>query len=377
MKKILYLFPNAKLAGAEHLTRLLMQNHKRVDFEPQAYFINSGPLIEQFKAQGFKTHQFSGKRPRLKNPLSIAWAVKHIVSILKEEKIDLIHSVMSYGHVFGGLASLASRVPEVWYQHGPTGNLDWIAGRINTRALFVNSKWIEKEERSFHPRTEKLAVIYPGIEELTPSKWADEAKTIRESFGFRPENKVFGLAARISPMKGQLLFLRAAAALIRDYPDTRFLLVGSTYMAADQVYEDELRREIQYLGLENHVRWTGFLSPVYPALSACDVVVNASINPEPFGLTVIEGMMLGKAVIAPREGGPAESITSEKNGLLFEPRNSSSLHSAMRKLAQSESLCESLGWEARTVALARFTIGRMVGVIENEYRKVLELPVTS
>ncbi|CAN0590152.1 unnamed protein product, partial [Ectocarpus sp. 12 AP-2014] len=56
-----------------------------------------------------------------------------------------------------------------------------------------------------------------------------------------------------------------------------------------------------------------------------------STRPEPFGLTVIEAMQLGKYVVAPKDGGPSETVINGVCGELFEPRDEASLIQALQR----------------------------------------------
>ena len=62
------------------------------------------------------------------------------------------------------------------------------------------------------------------------------------------------------------------------------------------------------LGLDGRLAFTGFCDDVEPVLESLDVLVHASILPEPFGQTVIEGMAAGLPVVASAAGGPTETI---------------------------------------------------------------------
>jgi len=89
-------------------------------------------------------------------------------------------------------------------------------------------------------------------------------------------------------------------------PARFYVIGGPVYLThGSQVSRGELENHCQMLGLDGWVGLIGFQqdpAEIYPAL---DVVVHASTRPEPFGLTVVEAMACGRAVIATEAGGAA------------------------------------------------------------------------
>jgi glycosyltransferase involved in cell wall biosynthesis len=100
-------------------------------------------------------------------------------------------------------------------------------------------------------------------------------------------------------------------------------------------------------------------------------VVHASTTPEPLGLVVLEGMVLGKPVIASRLGGPAE-VVQQGSGLLFDPAHPEGLAALFETLAADPERRRDLG-EAGQRRAEEFSIGRNVRAIEAVYRELLRL----
>ena len=88
----------------------------------------------------------------------------------------------------------------------------------------------------------------------------------------------------------------------------------------------KLQKQIEKLNLVNKVKLIGFVSdeslPLW--MNACDVFILPSLS-ESFGVVQIEAMACGKPVVATRNGGSEEIITSEEYGLLCSPANSKDL----------------------------------------------------
>jgi glycosyltransferase involved in cell wall biosynthesis len=143
--------------------------------------------------------------------------------------------------------------------------------------------------------------------------------------------------------KGQATFIDAAAIIARSgsVPNVSFWIVGGSVGGEDD-YELELRERVVELGLQDSVRFAGHCNNVFPWIGRADVVVHASVNPEPFGRVIIEGMALGKPVIASRLGGPVEIISDGQSGLLVDPGKPELLAEAIVKVLTDEALRRTL-----------------------------------
>jgi glycosyltransferase involved in cell wall biosynthesis len=73
-----------------------------------------------------------------------------------------------------------------------------------------------------------------------------------------------------------------------------------------------------------------------------DILVHASLSPEPFGQVVIEGLAAGVPVIATRGGGPSEILTHGVDGLLYEPGDVTGLAALLNELSRDSEQRERL-----------------------------------
>ena len=360
-RKVLYVSPNSRKGGAEQLTALMARFHDRGRWEPEFFFFADGPFVDEVRGYKIPCHTSQyPKPPRLRNLMSVWQSVHELKEIIRANDIDLVHSIMGYGHIFGGLAAQAAKVHEVWYQHGPTGELDWLTGLVPTDELFVNSQHTLQAQSRYRARARKTKILLPGIDlagamKNSPVRVAASSKI------------TIGLFGRISPMKGHGLLLEAVAKLKKSGLAVTCVFSGEPFAPGDEQYAKDLRADVKMLGLEKDIIFAGFVREVSQLMASCQVVVNCSITPEPFGLTVVEAMSLGVAVVAPRAGGPGEVITDGKDGLLFQENSSDDLCAKLRLLATSVELREKLGLAARQKVREQYGITRMVRELEAEY----------
>jgi glycosyltransferase involved in cell wall biosynthesis len=200
-------------------------------------------------------------------------------------------------------------------------------------------------------------LLYDGTPEREVS--AAEVRVAREELGLRPEDVMFGVFGRLQRWKGQDVFVSAAIEVARARPGSRFVVVGGSVFGFEPEFFASLQQRVREQGLEDRIAFTGFRSDVPRLMAACDVVCHTSRVPEPFGLVVIEAMMLGRPVIATRGGGPSEVIASEDLGVLVTPDDPAALAAEMIRLFDDRSRREALGAASAAHVRANFGIERM------------------
>jgi len=149
-------------------------------------------------------------------------------------------------------------------------------------------------------------------------------------------------------------------------PEIRCLIVGGVHRGGAE-YAQELYRYVEEHGLNNNVIFTGFRNDIEDVVSTMDVIIHASINPEPFGRVILEGMALGKPVIATDIGGVPEFVQHGVTGQLVPPRDPKALADAIVELLRDRLRRDRLGNNGRLAVLQRFTVQRHVQEVCNAY----------
>lgn len=174
------------------------------------------------------------------------------------------------------------------------------------------------------------------------------------------ERPVFLFVGRTIREKGLQLFLEAGSLLLnRGLKHFSLLIVG------DGQDRQELQRLAQTLGLENHVRWEGFIP--YDHLGAfyqaCDVFVLPSLE-DTWGVTVAEAMLFGKAILCSKYAGARELVQQGVNGFVFDSRDPRQLADYMSRFIQQPELLPRLG-AASTEIISHYTPQRTAEVFAN------------
>jgi glycosyltransferase involved in cell wall biosynthesis len=151
------------------------------------------------------------------------------------------------------------------------------------------------------------------------------------------------MIGRLAPWKGQDVFLRAFAQAFPDGRQRAVIVGDALFGEAEVAYGEGLRRLAEKLGVAHRVEFRGYREDIIREMRALDVLVHASITPEPFGQVVIEGMSAQLPVVASRGGGPEEIITHGVDGLLYSPGDVAALAQILAQLEAEPQLRAQLG----------------------------------
>src|SRR5690606_11074918 len=163
----------------------------------------------------------------------------------------------------------------------------------------------------------RVTLIHDGID---PARIASSVVDgqVRARYSIPVSSRVIGVVGNVKEWKGQDTLVRALPRIMQRFPDVYCLLVGSI---VDTRYRELMQHHIDANGLGGRVVFTGYQRRPAEHMAEMDVVVHTSTAPEPFGLVMLEGMALGKPVIATAHGGPVDVIEDRKTGFLAEPGN--------------------------------------------------------
>jgi glycosyltransferase involved in cell wall biosynthesis len=302
---------------------------------------------------------------------------RRLTALLAEIGTDLVHSNGFKLHLLGARATPAG-TPLVWHVH------EYVSPRPMTRALLTrhasrasalvaNSYSVAADLTSVFGDRAPVSTIYNAVdlEAFTPDGPVADLDRLAGLPPAGPGTVRVGLMATFGRWKGHEPFLRAVQRLGRSVPIRAYIVGAPLYDTAGSQYTlDELRRLATDLGVSDRVGFTGFIERPAGALRALDVVVHASIQPEPFGLVIAEAMACRRAVIVSAAGGAAELVRDGINALTHPPGDIERLAEAIERCAESEDLRQQLGQQARRAALARFDPVPFGRAFINLYRRV-------
>jgi glycosyltransferase involved in cell wall biosynthesis len=159
---------------------------------------------------------------------------------------------------------------------------------------------------------------------------------------------------RLVGWKGAPVLLDALSRLRSTRADLSCVIAGDGPDRAG--WEADVRAR----GLEEVVRFAGFVSDVIPLLHEADVLVHTSITPEPLGRVTLEGMAAGTPVVASAHGASPELIDDGITGWLATPGDPSVLAEKIESALSAGSERIDLARRARARVESDFTTEKMV-----------------
>ena len=303
----------------------------------------------------------------------IAAYLRRLGTVISSIAPDVIHSNGFKMHLLGTWAA-PRRTPVIWHLHDFLSlrplmprllkfNLHRCAG------IIANSRSVAGDVVATLAHTPAVHTIYHAVDldNFTPEGSRLDLDGLAGMTPAVSGSLRVGLVATMARWKGHEVFLRALAMLpaerIRGY-----IIGGPIYRTAGSQYSlGDLRQMASALGLEGRVGFTGFVNDSAAAMRALDIVVHASVAPEPFGLTIAEALACGRAVVASRGGGVLEIIRENQNALAHRPGDAHELAASLMRLVADASLRRTLGMAARKTAEISFTRKRLAGELMRVY----------
>jgi glycosyltransferase involved in cell wall biosynthesis len=200
-------------------------------------------------------------------------------------------------------------------------------------------------------------VIYDGLD-LSAFRPRREAGEVRDELGVARDAEVVGVVGNIQEWKGQRVLLEALDLLQKARPRLVAMLVGGVHRSGT-AYAEGLKILAAERGIASRVIWTGPRPDVADLMNAMDIVAHTSVRGEPFGRVIIEGMAVGRPVVATRAGGVPEFVHDGVDAVLVPPGDAAALAGCLDGLLGDDRERTRLGRGARQ-SVERFALARHV-----------------
>jgi len=305
--------------------------------------------------------------------------------ILRRHRPALLHANSIRTGLLAGAATLGLPVPLVVHvrDHLPPGRVSGAVRRLlHRRAALVLgvSRYTLAGFRVRGPGRARYAVLHDGVDptRFDPAAVAPAAARLRADLDVGAAYPLLGVVGQLTPWKGQDDAIRALARLLPRYPAAHLLVVGEAKFTGPSARYDtgRYRRELEVLvadlGVAARVSFTGERTDIPAVMAALDVLLVPSWS-EPFGIVMIEAMAAGTPVVATPTGGPADVITSGRDGLLVPPRDPAALAAALDTLLADPAALQAMGAQARARVRAGLTVARQARRVERLYDRILNL----
>ncbi|AET70710.1 glycosyltransferase [Desulfosporosinus orientis DSM 765] len=293
-------------------------------------------------------------------PQTYAWGIEQVFSEQISRGVDVIHAHVA--HPDGAAALRFGRkyhIPVVVTIHGQDFaytlqrsktcaesvkmTLKDAAGVILVSEKLKNRYGLE----TWADRLEKYRIIYNGVD--FPKVVQPSNPSVKDA-GAKPSRRRLLSVGFLRPDKGHEIVLKALPALIREFPDLEYRVVGD---GSERAKLEGLCRE---LGLEYHVVFLGSLPhpEAMQEMAECEIFVLPSWN-EAFGVVYLEAMAHGKPIIGTVGEGISEILTQIQVGIAVTPKDPLALTEAILDLLKNKEQASAMGIRGRDLVNRQFT----------------------
>lgn len=383
--KVLFVSPVGGLGGAERCLLTAMAAVKRAGHDVHLISCTDGPLLAKaaelsiparvvvMPASMAATGESGGMlRAMFRAPLLLCSTWNYARALrraIAEVAPDVIHSNGLKTHVLLSAAKPNAKI--VWHLHDFIGSRR-LMGRLLRRASNRASRAIAIS----HAVKQDATGVLPNLpidvvmNAIDVERFSPVPGRLHELPG-DPDVLRVGLVATYARWKGQDLFLRAAARVLRERPElkVRFYIIGGAiyHTNGSQWSAEELDALARELGITEHVVRVPFQQETANVYRSLDVIVHASTKPEPFGLTIVEAMACGRPVIVANAGGAMEIFKDGHDALGFTPGEEAGLAARIVTLLEDFAEGIRLAENARQTVVRRFSDERLGGELMAVY----------
>jgi glycosyltransferase involved in cell wall biosynthesis len=361
--RIVQLIDSLRVGGAEKLQVTFMQTALSRGLQPTIITFNchaDGHLFRQLEAMGVRIIEIKGRN--LFDPVLFM----KLVQILRNEKIDILHTHLTYAIILGGLAGYLTHTPVVASIHNLKPDswplLEAFALRFLTNRRIAVGTTVAKKHQTKIIKYPIDIVLNPVelVRELTET----ERLVIRATVTSDTSRLLLITVGRLLEAKGYDDLLIALDRLRRTYPKVVLAIIGAG------PYLIEIEAKIKTLKLEDHVCLLGVRSDVSNLLAASDLYVSAS-HSEGLPVSVLEAMAAGLPVVATNVG-DIPLVVKPEFGICVPAHQPAQLAKALQYFLENPDLRVRFGVAARDYVTQMHSSDLWFDQILNIYNQVID-----
>ena len=352
--RILHLIETGGPGGAEKVLLNVVKNIDSRRFDSLVLLLRKGWLYQTLKEHHLETRIIESNR---------AWDIGFLLklsSLIRKEKIHLVHSHLPGINFYSCLAGRITKRPVIVTYHGKIEDGDEKGWKNIFKNFIIRNTAVQvvavsdylKKELINHMGIDqrKVTTILHGIDfkALGPKK---NPLKLKQELGLSESTPVVGSVGNIRGSKGYEYLIQSAKLVMEKMPHVLFLIVGEK---EEKLFGD-LSKLTERLGLKERIKFSGFREDIADCLNILDIFVLSSTT-EGFSIATVEAMSLAKPVVVTDCGGPGEIVIDNQTGFLVPPRDPESLAEKIILLLKNKKLREEMGTKAQIWVRKRFSL---------------------
>ncbi len=375
-KKVLYVFGGEKASGAEIVIERLMRYN--TDFVEPHLIISPGRFTDKLLLAKppypitvvdrlRKLNRSSGGKLSFyfRAFTNYFFISATVFKYLHKHNIQTVHAntMVPASYLLPAIAWCKLAAPKttfVWSDHDITyfARQDNVFAKMCV-AMYNKTLVVSQAVQHKYGNDPKVEVLYNGLDTDHFKPNANARSLFRTKYAVEHEAIVLGIAATISPRKGQVQLIEAFKTLRPQFPHIILVLAGS--FSEDTPEYTHQFEALTKPGITEGILYIGHADDMLQFYNGCDIIINNSSlqGSEPLGTTIYEAMACEKIVVASCTGGTPEIITDKEDGFLFTPDDTAALADVLRLVAANACQLQPVQKAARKKVLRRFSIADM------------------
>jgi len=305
--------------------------------------------------------------------------IYRFIALIRRHSVDIVHTNTT--QILGaGAAARLMGLPSIYHVHSVSiEKPEWVSRLLATWVSWTGDMLLSNSrasggiflKRGFPP--DKFVALGNPID---PKEYGRPGarEEVRRELGLG-DGPLIGLVGRIARVKSIEYFINAAAICAKDFPSARFIVVGGPGTPADSAYFEELKKQVNGLGLNDKFSFIGRRNDVPRIMAAIDVLTLTSSS-EGFGLVLIEAMAGAVPVVGSRVGGVAEIISDGEDGFLVPYGDAHAIADSIKTLLKDPARAKRMGQAGREKVTRLFSSDRLAKQLEGIYLSLVRYKMT-
>lgn len=333
--KIFHIIPTMEIGGAESFLEKILILSPHTEHHEIVCLKKRGKIGDRLMQNGYKVHQL-----HLNNIFVLPGCFFKLVTLLRNENPDIVQTWMYHSDFLGGVAAKFASCKKIIWSIRCTNTLtlrgssisgyfsmklcSWLSWFVPQKILCVAHKAME-QHINYGYDSSKMSVIQNGFNLNICSPEESIRAQVRKNISINIDSLVIGSVARFNAYKDHHNFVNAALNVIKKFPKTIFLMVGTDITKSNK----DLFNIIQSAGMEKNFRLLGEYHAMDEIYHSMDIFCLHSRS-EGFPNVLGEAMSSGIPCISTDVGDASELLG--KNGIIVEAEDSIQLSNAMQEM---------------------------------------------
>jgi glycosyltransferase involved in cell wall biosynthesis len=368
--KIAWLIQGDEQWGIRSGSLALMASLRRQDVACPVIALGDGDFTEECKSLGYEVNElhvgtvpmFTGGLVRKLSQFVHLYRVERrarnkVAEALRALGADAIHFRRPNMVGIGGPAARANGIPAFWHIPNAIGaRYPFDLNRRIYQSRCARYGIVPLANSHFTASTLGNTPVKPEVMYLAVDAVRFDPANIegisRRSLGIGDDAIVCGVIARMWPNKGQDRAISAVLSLAGEGHDIHLLVAGGP-VSGD--YYERICRQVQAADAPERIHLLGPVSETERYYRLMDFSLNARIDPEPCGISVLESMMCETPALVHANGGPAETVVDGVTGWHYHGGTAADIRGGLLRAIGDRPRWPEIGAAARRHAIERFS----------------------